>query len=78
MAYIKADNELEQKHFDFLEELRQSGRTNMFGAAPYLRRKFPRDFAEKAGFHDKPCGDVLTKWMRLHGDPNRIMEVRHA
>ena len=27
--------------FTFLEELRQSGATNMFGALPYLEREFP-------------------------------------
>ena len=27
--------------FIFLEELRQSGVTNMFGALPYLEREFP-------------------------------------
>lgn len=26
-----------QKYFDYLERLRQSGETNMYGAAPYLQ-----------------------------------------
>ena len=29
------------KYLVFLDELRQSGRTNMFGATPYLTRQFP-------------------------------------
>lgn len=30
-----------QIYFDYLENLRQSGETNMYGAAPYLQREFP-------------------------------------
>lgn len=29
-----------QKYFDYLEQLRQSGETNMYGAAPYLQKAF--------------------------------------
>ena len=28
------------EHLDFLDILRESGETNMFGAAPYLRAEF--------------------------------------
>ena len=30
-----------QKYFDYLEQLRQSGETNMYGAVPYLQEEFP-------------------------------------
>lgn len=30
-----------RKYFDYLERLRQSGETNMYGAAPYLQEEFP-------------------------------------
>ena len=30
-----------EKYFAYLEELRHSGVTNMYGARPYLQRKFP-------------------------------------
>ena len=40
MSYIKADNLEEQEMFDYLEELRRSGDTNMLGASPYLQRAF--------------------------------------
>ena len=30
-----------QKYFDYLERLRQSGETNMYGTAPYLQEEFP-------------------------------------
>lgn len=29
-------------YFEYLDELRDSGVTNMFGAAPYLTREFPQ------------------------------------
>lgn len=63
MSYIKGDNEKEQEIFDFLEDLRQSGRTNMFGATPYIQSAFnlPHDKAVK----------YLTRWMDFHNDPLR-------
>lgn len=66
MSYIKADNEQEQEYFDFLEELRQSGDTNMYGADIYLQNAFPLD---KVG-----ARTVLSKWMKLHSDPTRILQ----
>lgn len=53
-AYVKAER---QKYFAFLERLRQSGETNMYGAAPYLQEKFPelRYVPEKAQ-------KILTEW----------------
>ena len=41
---------------DYLDVLRESGETNMFGARPYVVRKFCLD--------KKLSGDVLTHWMR--------------
>ena len=29
------------KYFRYLEKLRNSGKTNMYGASPYLQREFP-------------------------------------
>ena len=45
-----------QEHFDFLEELRDSGITNMFGAGPFLEDEFPELNAQEAR-------TVLGKWM---------------
>lgn len=78
MSYIKADNPQEQKHFDYLEGLRQSGATNMFGAAAFLRRAFPKDFKKQQGFLDDECGAVLTKWIRLHDDPARVLRDKES
>lgn len=30
-----------KKYFDYLDRLRQSGKTNMLGAVPYLQKEFP-------------------------------------
>jgi hypothetical protein len=47
----------EQEHemFDFLNDLRKSGVTNMFGASPYLVDRFDVDKYEAT--------KVLSKWM---------------
>jgi len=66
MSYILADNEEEQRQFDYLEELRKSGDTNMYGASPYLQHAFNLD--------RKKAIAVLFKWMKLHDDPKRILE----
>ena len=50
-----------EKYFDYLEKLRESGETNMFGVAPYLQREFP----ELA--HDRDCArEILAAWMKSY------------
>ena len=56
-------------YYQYLEDLRASGDTNMYGAAPYLQR----DFGLKKG----EARDVLSSWMEnyarlvYHGIINR-------
>jgi len=45
-------------YFDYLEELRQSGVTNMFGATPYLMEEF--------GLSKYEAKDVLLQWMKSY------------
>ena len=66
MPYIKADSPAEQKMFDYLEELRKSGDTNMYGASPYLEHAF--------GLDRRYAVDVLSKWMTFHDDPARRLD----
>ena len=47
-----------QEYFDFLEDLRLSGRTNMFGASPYLEKEF--------GLSPKKAKEVLVEWMKTY------------
>ena len=45
----------EQKVFDYLDDLRDSGVTNMFGAKPYVQKEF--------GFDGTKATNFVTKWM---------------
>jgi hypothetical protein len=44
-----------KEYFEYLNVLRKSGVTNMFGAAPYLQREF--------GLSKHEARDVLKQWM---------------
>jgi hypothetical protein len=44
-----------KEYFAYLNVLRESGVTNMFGAAPYLQQEF--------GLSRHEARDVLLKWM---------------
>ena len=43
------------EYYVYLEDLRQSGVTNMFGAAPYLQEEF--------GLSKKEAREILGNWM---------------
>ena len=47
-------------YFDFIDELRESGVTNMFGAVPYLMDEFILDNEE--------AKDILVRWMESFND----------
>lgn len=47
-----------KKYFDYLDQLRQSGETNMFGAVPYLQREFP-----ELAWDQKRASQILQAWM---------------
>ena len=46
----------EFKYWVFLENLRRSGETNMFSAAPYLAKEF--------GLAEKEANAILIDWMK--------------
>ena len=46
----------EIEYFNYLNELRGSGETNMFGARPYLERNF--------GLSKQEATNVLSTWMK--------------
>ena len=52
--------ELEKEMFDYLNELRNSGVTNMFGAAPYLVAEFGTDI--------DVARKTLSKWMKNYNE----------
>lgn len=47
-----------EQYFTFLNSLRESGATNMFGAARYLQEEFP----ELEHDHQR-AGEILQAWM---------------
>ena len=47
-----------ENYFIFLDELRDSGITNMFGAGPYLEREF--------GLTRYQAKDILLEWMQTY------------
>jgi hypothetical protein len=50
-----------QEFFEFLDELRESGVTNMYGAAPYLQKEF--------GIQNKiDAYRILEAWMDSYAD----------
>ena len=52
-----------EMYFNYLDQLRESGITNMFGASPYLQEAFDLDRYE--------AKDVLLEWMQT-------FSARHA
>lgn len=48
------------EYFDYLDDLRESGICNMFGAAPYLAKEF--------GLPMVKAKEIHLEWMRTFGD----------
>lgn len=44
------------EHKEYLDDLRESGETNMFGASPYLQDEF--------GLTKQEARAILSEWMR--------------
>ncbi len=51
-------NPTEQEVFEYLDGLRESGVTNMFGARPYV--------AEQFGLTKQEAGIHLSRWMQTY------------
>jgi hypothetical protein len=56
------DRQFDDKYYDYLDNLRESGITNMFGARSYLQEAF-----EELGEDKKLAGDILSDWMVTFG-----------
>jgi len=50
---------VKEEHLIYLDELRESGVANMFGARPYLIEEF--------GSESKVAGNILMYWMKTFG-----------
>ena len=56
----KVERASEDTMFTYLEGLRQSGVTNMWGASPYLEREF--------GLNKNEAKEVLLDWIKSFGN----------
>jgi hypothetical protein len=54
---------VEDRHLVYLDAVRESGVTNMFGASSHIQTRF--------GLPYKDARDVLVYWMRTFGKENR-------
>lgn len=60
------------EHLEFLDALRESGATNMFGARPYLMEEFPSLYEPgHAAMRDGKAAQVLRYWMDSFGKADR-------
>lgn len=50
-----------EEYFEYLEQLRESGVTNMFGAVPYLQAEFPELEQDRSR-----AIAILRAWMNSH------------
>jgi hypothetical protein len=57
---IERPAEVTEKMLVYLDRLRDSGETNMFGARPYVARKF--------GLDEEAAGRVLSYWMKTFSE----------
>lgn len=57
-----------EEHLDYLDDLRESGVTNMFGAGAYLRKEFP-DLKRGSEL------DVLSYWMGSFSERKKAREM---
>jgi hypothetical protein len=60
---IERPSFVEDEHLVFLDKLRASGVTNMFGATPYVARAF--------GTNKKTSSAIVSYWMKTFGSANR-------
>lgn len=67
---MRPTTELEQDAFEFLNMLRESGVTNMYGARPYLMDEFGWE-RERHGL----AGKLLTMWMKVFNSEGDYEEV---
>jgi hypothetical protein len=51
------------EHLKYLDDLRESGLTNMFGAVPYIKEEF--------GLDRKTSRQILSYWMETFGKDDR-------
>lgn len=61
MKSVEKPTALLDEHLIYLDELRASGETNMYGARPYLQAEYP-------DLDDKTSGKILVYWMQTFAE----------
>lgn len=61
---------VQEKHLEYLDNLRESGKTNMFGARPYLMLHF-------SSLSEDQAGTVLHYWMETFSERQDEKENRY-
>ncbi len=56
------------EHLDYLDELRDSGKTNMFGAGSYVQQAYPE-------LNRSETRQVLAYWMRTFAERHGIVDL---
>jgi tRNA uridine 5-carbamoylmethylation protein Kti12 len=57
---MSQEKEKYEKEFKYLERLRQSGVTNMYGAGPYLREEF--NISKEESY------EILKQWIKRYAE----------
>lgn len=55
--------EIKEEYLEYLDDLRESGATNMFGAGAYLEEDF--------GLSRKEARDILAYWMQTFSERHK-------
>lgn len=55
---------IEEKVFEYLDELRESGVTNMYGAIPYIQQEFPELTISQSS-------SLLVGWMKTFSERHK-------
>lgn len=58
IEYKEISKDEKERIFNYLEDLRESGQTNMFGAAPYI--------AEAFDLNKYQAREILSEWMNSY------------
>lgn len=58
IEYREISKEEKEHIFNYLEDLRESGQTNMFGAAPYISEEF--------ALNKYQAREILAEWMNSY------------
>jgi hypothetical protein len=55
-----------EKYFIFLDNVRETGKINMFGAAPYLQKAFQ--------LNKYDAKDILLEWMDTFNERHKVKQ----